>query len=482
MHWPVIIRFLSLLSLFIAAAMGFPLAVSLTYEEGNWIPILVSMGAASALGSAGLFFTPRQNDAILSHRDGMTIVTSGWIASGLIGTLPYLLSGTINGFTDAFFESVSGFSTTGASVIPNVEAIPKAMASWRSMTQWLGGMGIIVLSIAVLPFIGVGGMQLYRAETPSPVVDKLKPRISETARVLWKVYLLFTFVEIGLLAAGGMGLLDAINHSLCTVPTGGFSTRNNSIAYYQSAYFEVVITFFMFISGINFSLHYRFLRGEGGAFFRDAECRVYIVIVFAMVLLVTLDLYGTVFEDIWGALRASSFQVVSIITTTGFATEDFDRWPALSKQILVGCMFVGAMAGSTGGGMKVMRIVLLVKHALQELFRLAHPHAVSAVKLGGRPVPTEIMSSVWGFSILYFLIFMLGTLSMCMMGLDLTTSFSAVASCLGNVGPGLGLVGPAFNYLDVPILGKWILIFLMLIGRLEIYTVLVLLTPEFWKR
>ncbi len=482
MHWLVILRFTGLLAVFMSAAMLPPLIVSLIYDTKDLYAILISIAVSFGAGVIMAALTSREKRASLNHRDGVAIVTFGWIWAGLIGAMPYLFSGAIPSFGDAYFESISGFSTTGASIIKDIEALPAGILMWRSMTQWLGGMGIIVLSIAILPFIGVGGMQLYRAETPSPVVDKLKPRMSETARVLWKVYLFFTLSEIGFLAVGGMNILDAINHSLCTIPTGGFSTRNLSVAYYDSAYFDCVIIFFMLIGGINFSLHYRFLKGEMGAFTKDPECRTYFIIVGCLIGLVAFDLYGTVFESFWRSLRAAAFQVSSIITTTGFATEDFDRWPSLSKQILLGCMFIGAMAGSTGGGMKIMRIVLLVKHAFQELFRIAHPHAVSAVKLGGRTVPSDVMSSIWGFSILYFLLFIVCTLAMCMIGLDMTSAFSSVASSMGNVGPGLGMVGPTLNYMDVPALGKWILIFCMLVGRLELYTVLVLLTPEFWKK
>ncbi|RJR23439.1 MAG: TrkH family potassium uptake protein [Desulfobacteraceae bacterium] len=482
MHWLVILRFTALLAVFISGTMFLPLAVSLIYGETDFYAILLSMGITFAAGLSCVLLTSGEKNEPLNHRDGMAIVALGWIGAGLIGTLPYLFSGAIPDFTDAYFESISGFSTTGASIINDIESMPKAILMWRSMTQWLGGMGIIVLSIAVLPFIGVGGMQLYRAETPSPVVDKLKPRISETARVLWKVYLALTLAQIGLLMAGGMDMFDAVNHAFCTMPTGGFSTKNTSVAYFNSAYFDVIIVVFMLLAGINFSLHYRFLNGDLGVFAKDPECRVFLILTASLIALVAFDLYGTVFESFWKSLRAAAFQVSSIITTTGFATEDFDRWPSLSKQILLGCMFVGAMAGSTGGGMKVMRIVLLVKHAFQELFRLAHPHAVSTVKLGGRPVPPDVMSSIWGFSILYFLLFIVGTLMMCILGMDMTSAFSSVASAIGNIGPGLGVVGPALNYVEVPVAGKWILVFCMLVGRLEIYTVLVLLTPEFWRR
>ena len=294
------------------------------------------------------FFTKKQEDNYLSHRDGVAIVTIGWIMAGLFGTLPFIFSGAIPNFTNAFFESVSGFTTTGASVITDIEGLPEGILFWRSLTQWLGGMGIILLSIAILPFLGVGGMQLYKAEVPSPVVDKLKPRMSETAKTLWKVYVLITLIQILLLLAGGMSVFDSVCHAFCTMPTGGFSTKNASIAHYDSAYFDTVIIIFMLLAGINFSLHYRLLKGDLKIFGRDPECRVFLALVGVFILMITLDIYGNTYESFAKALRYAAFQVGSIITTTGFVTADYEKWPAFSQLILLICMFLGAMAGSTG--------------------------------------------------------------------------------------------------------------------------------------
>jgi trk system potassium uptake protein TrkH len=482
MHPSVITRFIGILVLFLGLSMLGPLLVSLIYGDGSTVAILQSAMTTSVIGGILFLITRKSGSTPLSHRDGVAIVAIGWAAAGLVGTLPFILSGAIPGFTNAYFESLSGFTTTGASVLSDIEAVPKGILFWRSQTQWLGGMGIIVLSIAILPFLGIGGMQLYKAEIPSPVVDKLKPRISETAKTLWKVYGLLTLLQILFLAMGGMSLYDAVSHAFCTLPTGGFSTRNASIAHYGSLYLDLVIIFFMLMAGINFSLHYRLIKGELKAFWKDAECGVFLSLVAVFILATALNIHGAVYPNLSDAFHHAAFQVSSIITTTGFVTADYDKWPAFSKCVLILCMFLGAMAGSTGGGMKIMRVMLLIRHGYRELFRLIHPHAVITVKLGGRSVPHEVMSSIWGFFILYVALFVLASVIMSSLGLDVISAFSSVAACIGNVGPGLGLVGPTTNFLVVPTLGKWILVFCMLLGRLEIYTVLVLLVPEYWRK
>ncbi len=484
MHFRIITRFVALLTLFLGASMLLPLAVALFYGDGSSRSLLISVLATSLVG-LGLYLPAKKREEItLNHRDGVAIVTIGWIMAGVIGTLPYIFSGAIPSFTDAFFESVSGFTTTGASVVSDIEALPEGILLWRSLSQWLGGMGIILLSIAILPFLGVGGMQLYKAEVPSPVVDKLKPRISETAKTLWKVYVLITAAQIILLAVGGMSFFDSVCHTFCTMPTGGFSTQNASIAHYNSVYFDVVIIVFMILAGINFSLHYKFLSGNVGIFGKDKECRVFLVLVTIFILLITLNIYGTstAYTSVGRSLRDAAFQVSSIITTTGFVTADYEQWPALSQLILLTCMFLGAMAGSTGGGIKIMRVMLLVKHGYQQVFQIIHPHAVTTVKLGGKPVQQSILNSIWGFFILYIGLFIVSALIMASLGMDTISAFSSVAASIGNVGPGLGSVGPLRNYLEVPLIGKWVLIFCMLLGRLEIYTVILIITPEFWRK
>ena len=481
MHPQLIVRFSGILLFFLGLSMTAPLGVSLYYKDASAGSFLTVMAITCVLGMFCFFFTRHHKGTQLNHRDGVAIVTLGWFLAGLAGALPYLFSGAITSFTNACFESVSGFTTTGASVVTNIEALPKGILLWRSLTQWLGGMGIIVLSIAILPFLGIGGMQLYKAEIPSPVVDKLKPRISETARVLWKIYVALTLLQVTLLMAGGMTPFDAVCHAFCTLPTGGFSTQNASIAQYESAYFDFVIVVFMILAGINFSLHYRLIKGDLKVFWKDSECRVFLIIVAAFTVLVTFDIYGEVYGSLAKAFQYAVFQVSSIITTTGFASADYETWPDLSQLILLVCMFLGAMAGSTGGGIKVVRLMLMVKHGYQEILRIIHPHAVTTVKLGGKPVPTEVLSSIWGFFILYVGLFVVASLIMAGLGLDFMSAFSSVAASIGNIGPGFGMVGPVKNYLEIPMAGKWVLISCMLLGRLEIYTVIVLMVPEFWR-
>jgi trk system potassium uptake protein TrkH len=482
MHVRRVLRFIAILVFFLGASMLLPLVVSLAYKDGSTGALFYAMLITSGFGLLLFMAARRHSDTPLNHRDGVAIVTLGWLAAGLVGAMPFLLSGSIVHFTDAYFESISGFTTTGASVLSDIENLPQGVLMWRSITQWFGGMGIIVLSIAILPFLGVGGMQLYKAEIPSPVVDKLKPRISDTAKTLWSLYIAITALEILLLLAGGMPVFEAVCHTFCTMPTGGFSPKNASIGHYNSPYFDGVIILFMLLAGINFSLHYKLSRGDLRIFARDPECRFFLFLVGIFVVVVTLNIHGTVYDSLGKAFRYAFFQVSSIITTTGFVTADYDKWPPFSQNLLLLCMFLGAMAGSTGGGMKTMRIMLLAKHAYQEIFRIIHPHAIRTVKLGGKAVPPDILSSIWGFFILYLGLFVVAALIMASLGLDLISAFASVAACIFNVGPGLGLVGPMSNYLTLPLTGKWVLIFCMLLGRLEIYTVIVLLIPEYWRK
>lgn len=385
-------------------------------------------------------------------------------------------------FTDAFFESISGFTTTGASILKDIEKIPKGILFWRSLIQWLGGMGIIVLSLAVLPFLRVGGMQLYKAEVPSPVPDKLKPRVKETAKTLWKVYVLLSMLEVIFLLLGGMSLFESLCHTFTTLPTGGFSTRNASIAHYHSTYFDTVFIIFMVLAGINFTIHYQLLRGKPLAFWRDSECRFYLGLLVILITIVSLNIYGNTYERIGRSIQYGAFQVVSIITTTGFATADYGQWPAMSQIILLACMFIGASAGSTGGGVKCLRVLLVLKYCYRELISLVHPKAVAHIKIGGRSVSDDIIRSVIGFLALYLGLFVICSILLAAMGVDFFTSLGAVAASIGNIGPGFGMVGPAGNYAAVPALGKWLLAWCMLLGRLEIYTVIIFLVPEFWRK
>ncbi|WP_460031911.1 TrkH family potassium uptake protein [Megalodesulfovibrio paquesii] len=473
----------------VGLSMVLPLAWGLVQGDAGTLPLLYSMLATLAAGGLLLLAfrnSPRQDargkDIPLTHREGMAIVSLGWVAAGLCGALPYLFGGVCHTVTDAVFEAVSGFTTTGASILTNIEAVPESLLLWRSLTHWLGGMGIIVLSLAILPFLGVGGMQLYKAEAPGPTPDKLKPRIKDTAAILWKVYVGMSAIQTVLLMLGGMSFFDALCHTFGTMATGGFSTRNSSVAAYESPYIYWVITVFMFLAGMNFSLHYKLLLGQAREVWKDGELRFYGLVVAGCTLWIAWNIWGTHYATPFEALTQGAFQVASIITTTGFATADFEQWPPLSQLLLVLLMFVGGCAGSTGGGMKCVRLLLMLKHCSMELVRLVHPRAVRHVKLGRRNVPDEVLSGAWGFFGLYMFCYVATSAALAAMDLDIVTSFTATLACISNVGPGFGTVGPAENFFHLPALAKVLLTWCMLLGRLEIYTVLILFVPEFWRK
>lgn len=482
MRWRYVFYLVGILTFILGGMMIFPLLCGMFYRDASVRPLFWAMAVTLSAGALAAVFFRSPKTEYMSQREGMAIVAISWTMVGLFAALPFYWAGIFDGFVDAFFESVSGFSTTGASVMTNIEVVPRGILLWRSLIQWLGGMGIIVLSVAILPFLGVGGMQLYKAEVPSPLPDKLKPRISDTAKILWKVYALFSLAELLMLLLGGMDFYDALCHTLTTMPTGGFSTKNLSLAHYDSLYVDGVVMLFMVLGGINFSLHYQFLRGNSLAFWRDSECRFFLAVVMLLIIVVSFNIYGSVYPNLGDALRFGSFQVISILTTTGFATADYNQWPAMSQMILLLCMFVGTSAGSTGGGMKCMRIMCCFKYCYKELFKLLHPHAVTTLKISGKTVSNEVIRSILGFLSLYLMIFVFSSVLLAGMGVDLVTAFSAVASCIGNVGPGLNLVGPTGNYAGIPAAGKWLLIWCMLLGRLEIYTVIIFLVPEFWRK
>lgn len=460
--------------------MLLPLPFSFYYGETDYGALITSAILTALIGLISVRFSSREQE--VRPKEGFAIVTFGWLALSLFGSLPFMISGTIPSFTNAFFETMSGFTTTGATTLSNIEVLPHGILFWRSLTHWLGGMGIIVLSLAILPFLGVGGMQLFKAEVPGPVADKLTPRVTETAKILWGVYLLLTVLETGLLMLGGMSVFDALCHTFGTMATGGYSTRNASVGAFNSSYIDYVIIFFMLLAGTNFSLHYRFLRGNFKVYIQNREFLFFLSLVGLATFFVGLDTFSHHYESLGETLRDTLFQVVSILTTTGFGTADYEKWAFSSQFILFVLMFIGGCAGSTGGGMKVIRIYILVQFVFSEFVRLLHPRAVVPVRLGNTVIPREVVMNVLGFFILFILLFVAGVFMMSSFGLDIETSFGAVAATLGNIGPGLGNVGPTDHYGHLPVLAKWGLSVLMLMGRLEIYTVIILFSPAFWRK
>jgi trk system potassium uptake protein TrkH len=473
-------RLLGGLLLFLAAALLLPLPFSYYYADGAWPAFVFAALVCGSVGAA-LFFTCRSTKE-MSLREGFAIVTLGWSTFALFGALPYLFSGTIGTPLDAVFETMSGFTTTGATILTNIEIVPESLLLWRALTQWLGGMGFIVLSLAILPLMGVGGMQLFKAEMPGPTADRLKPRIQDTAKLLWGIYVLLTAVLIILLMFGGMNFFDSLCHAFTTLATGGFSPRNASVGAYNSAYIDWVISLFMFLAAINFSLYYLALRGRLRDFYRNEELRIYLMLVVGIVLLVMWSNHGTVYISIVDNLRYSVFQVTSIISTTGFGTADYVQWPAASQLLLFFAMVVGGCAGSTAGGIKVARLLLLFKHAQVQIYRLIHPRAVRLVKLGTKPVDRDVMHSILGFFAVWMGVFFIATLLMAAAGLDMLSAAGSVVATLGVVGPGFGSVGPMENYAHIFPFGKTVLILCMLLGRLELFTVLVLFVPSLWHK
>ncbi len=476
-------RVLGFIIIFIGGFMAVPALFSWVYNGDDLQSILISSTLTIALGGVmALIFRPRSElNGELMIRDSFAVVVLGWTLVSLLGALPFYISGYIPSFTDAFFESMSGFSTTGATILTTVEDLPHGLLFWRSLTHWLGGMGIIVLSLAILPLTGVGGTQLYKAEIPGPTPDKITPRVRQTATALWKVYVILTGIEALLLLLGGMNVHEALCQAFGTMATGGFSTRTASIAGFDSLFIESIVIAFMLMAGMNFTLHFHGLRGKPSAYWKSEEFRFYlgIIAVFSVLLTANNLLAGT--YKTGEAVRYSIFQTVSITTTTGYTTADFGGWSSAAQLIMLFLMFIGGSAGSTGGSIKVIRIMIIFKQGLVELKKLLHPRAVIPVRIDGRSVPPGTVINIIGFMFLYFGLLLLATLAMALMGLDIITAFSSVTASLGNIGPGLGGVGPATNYAQIPVAGKWLLSFCMLAGRLEIYTVFVLFTRDFWK-
>ena len=479
MRFKLILRFESLLLVIISTFMFSSVLFDLYYKEHVAGYFLEIIALGYILGGSGIILSGKNTTDSLSKKEGFLLVSLSWVVISLFGSLPYILIAHFS-LTDAFFETMSGFTTTGASIISDIESLPKALLFWRSLTHWLGGMGIVVLTVAILPMLGVGGLNLIKAEAPGPSVEKLSPRITQTAKYLWIAYIVLSALETILLLFGGMNLFDALTHTFGTMATGGFSPKNTSVAWFNSAYIDWVITVFMFIAGANFAIHVKLLKGKFSAL-NDEEFKAYTVIILIAVFIVTLSNLN-IYHNFINSLRYSAFQVVSIITTTGFVTADYDKWNSIAKMTLFLLMFVGGCAGSTGGSIKVIRIYTLLKQAINELKYNLHPKGVFALLINNQPIRKNIVYSISGFFFLYIATFFVISLIISFFNIDMITSLSATAATLGNIGPGFALVGPTHNYAWMPYSAKWILSFSMLIGRLEIYTVFVIFTPSFFKK
>ena len=483
MNRRAVFQLVSYLTLVIGLAMIGCAGISSYYAESVAVRYSFLFAGGLAVVFALLLRWLTRGPVNLSRRDGFGVVTFGWLTVTIFGSLPYLFSGVIEHPISALFETMSGFTTTGATVLSNLESLPRSIHFWRALTNWFGGMGVLVLCVAILPFLGVGGMQIFRAEMPGPSKDRLTPRITTTAKLLWGVYLLLSVSEALLLRfVGNMNWFDAICHTFTTMATGGFSTRSASIGAFNSAAVDWIITFFMFLAGINFSLHYRALTGKPGAYWRDAEFRFYAILLLIVISVITLNVYLADLASFGVSLRQAAFTTVSTVTTTGFATADFDQWPEAVRILLVGMMFFGGCAGSTGGSMKIVRVYIIVKMMIREIKVFMRPSAVIQPKLGGKPIEPVIIAHICAFFAIFVLVFALGSFIMTFFTPNLETAATSVIATLGNIGPGLNAVGATQNYAAIPVAGQAFLTFLMLLGRLELYTVLILFLPSFWKR
>jgi trk system potassium uptake protein TrkH len=460
--------------------LGIPF--SIYYGHDDIASLLISAGITVLSGIILWYFSKAADKQQLGKREGYVIVSLGWFTMTIFGTIPFIIYGAIPSYTNAFFETMSGFTTTGATILNDIEALPAGLLFWRSLTQWLGGMGIIVLSLAILPLLGIGGMQLFAAEVPGVTKDKFHPRIKETAKRLWGIYVILTLTETALLLLGGLNFFDAINHSLTTMATGGFSTKNTSTAHFDSAFVQYVFILFMFFAGMNFTLHYFALHLKFDVFRKNSEFKFYIFFIITASLLIMFIHRPHHTFSLEESFRQTLFHIVSLVTTTGFVSSDFENWAPFSRKVFFLLLFIGGCAGSTGGGIKFVRHLLLIKNSALELKRLIHPRAIIPVRYNGRAVSQEIILNVQAFFFFYIILFITGSTFLSLLGIDFITAVGAVATCIGNIGPGMGTVGPVSNFAGLPDLAKWILSFLMLVGRLELFTVLVLFSSAFWKK
>ncbi|MEZ4811656.1 MAG: potassium transporter TrkG [Allomuricauda sp.] len=489
----IIVHIMGLLLLCNGSFMLLAAFASGVYNDGATLDIALAAIVTMLFGVMAMFYT-RGHRKEVKRKEGYIVVSFGWVIMSLSGTLPYLFSGAIPSMTDAFFETISGYTTTGASILNDIESLPKGILLWRSLTHWIGGMGIIVLAIAILPLLGIGGMQLFAAEAPGPAGDKLHPRITDTAKRLWFIYFGYTVAETLLLKLAGMSFFDAINHSLATLSTGGFSTKNASLAYWNNQpMIQYITILFMILAGSNFVLSYYAFTGKVQRALRDEEFKYYLGFIFLFTALAALVVYfqadvpvSDFHPMVWGegesAFRHALFQVVSVITTTGFVSADFTAWTPFLTIFFFGLMFLGGSAGSTAGGIKVMRHLLIIKNGILEFKRTLHTNAIIPVRYNQKTVTEHIVYNVIAFFVLYMLLFIIGSLVLGFLGLDFISAVGGAASSLGNVGPAFGSLNPVSNYDSLPDVGKWWCGFLMLLGRLELFTVLIVLTPYFWRK
>ena len=466
-------------------SMLFSVGCSLIYGDGDIIPLLQSIAVTITSGLILVIFFKSKDKKELSTHDGFAVVTMGWFAMAIFSALPFYFSGTLD-YTNSFFEAMSGLTTTGASVLGHsstllIEDVPHGILFWRSFTHFIGGMGIIVFSIAILPMLGMGGVQLFRAEVAGPAADKITPRVKQTAKLLWGIYVGFVLIETFVLRIEGMPWFDALCHSFGTMATGGFSTKNISIAAYGGL-IQWTIIFFMFCAATNFSLHYYFIAKKNGKYFKDLEFKVYLTLVIFCAFLFFINIINSADYSLnMESVRHSIFTSVSLITTTGFGTEDFESWPAMSKTLVFFLLFVGGSAGSTTGGMKIIRSILVFKYLIYEVRKLLHPKGVFNITIGENTIDDNVVRATLGFYLFYILIFVFTAMVLSMTGLDVTSALTASASAIGNIGPGLGSIGPTDNWGHLTDLAKWLTSFCMLLGRLEIFTVVVLFSRSFWK-
>lgn len=493
-NFKVILHIIGVLLLFNGGLMLLSALVSWLMKDGVTFEIVFSAFIVMITGGF-MMLVSLKHEAQIQKREGYLIVSLGWILMTITGMTPYLLTDAIQGLSSVFFETMSGYTATGSTILTDIESLPAGILFWRSMTHWIGGMGIIVLAIAILPLLGIGGMQLFTAEAPGPNSDKLHPRITDTAKRLWLIYVSYTFAETLLLYLAGMSLFDAVNHAMSTMASGGFSTKNASLAHWNHLpWVHYIVIIFMFLAGSNFVLSYFAFTGKFKKIFQDNEFLtfakfifVFSMIVFA-VLITQVDLDQDAFEhpQVWGkvesSLRHSFFQVIAIVTTTGFVTADFTAWTPFMTVFFFGLFFLGGSAGSTSGGIKVVRHLLMIKSGFLEFKRALHPNEIIQSRYNGKVVSKEIIGNILGFFILYMISFIVGSLGFGLMGLDFENAIGVAASSLGNVGPAIGDFGPASNFSSLPTLGKYWSSFLMLMGRLELFTVLILFTPFFWSK